>query len=49
MSRGYRPERPTDHVKMRELVWGEMKRLQQKKQTGRLVVDLDSADHVFDV
>jgi hypothetical protein len=34
---------------MRELVWGEMKRLQVKKQTGRLVVDPDSVDHVFDV
>jgi len=49
IERGYRPERPTDYEKMRELVWGEIKRLHHKKQTGRLVVDLDSADHVFDV
>jgi hypothetical protein len=34
---------------MRELTWAEVKRLMQKKKSGRLVVDPDSTDHTFDV
>ncbi|RXK38177.1 hypothetical protein M231_04551 [Tremella mesenterica] len=46
---GYRPERQTDLNKMRELVWTEVKRLLQKKRTGRLALDMDSSEHVYEL
>ncbi|WVR08957.1 hypothetical protein IAU60_006016 [Kwoniella sp. DSM 27419] len=38
---GYRPERPQDLTKLRELTWAEMKRLFGKKRHGKLVVEPD--------
>lgn len=46
---GYRPEREGETIKMRELIWTEVKRLLQKKRSGRLVVDMDSSDHVYEL
>ena len=34
---------------MRELIWTEVKRLLQKKRSGRLVVDMDSSEHVYEL
>ncbi|WVQ93108.1 hypothetical protein IAU59_000172 [Kwoniella sp. CBS 9459] len=45
---GYRPERPQDLTKLRELVWAEVKRLLGKKRHGRLVVEPDSSEHLYD-
>ncbi|OCF35676.1 hypothetical protein I316_02731 [Kwoniella heveanensis BCC8398] len=45
---GYRPERPQDLTKLRELVWAEVKRLLGKKRHGRLVVEPDLSEHLYD-
>ncbi|WVF65435.1 hypothetical protein IAT40_000162 [Kwoniella sp. CBS 6097] len=45
---GYRPERPQDLTKLRELVWAEVKRLLGKKRHGRLVVEPESSEHLYD-
>ncbi|WVO15544.1 hypothetical protein L204_103204 [Cryptococcus depauperatus] len=45
---GYRPERQYDLVKQREIIWAEVKRLLNKKRNGRLVVEPDSPEHLYD-
>nr|XP_018259292.1 uncharacterized protein I303_08220 [Kwoniella dejecticola CBS 10117]OBR81450.1 hypothetical protein I303_08220 [Kwoniella dejecticola CBS 10117] len=45
---GYRPERQQDLTKLRELVWAEVKRLLGKKRHGKLVVEPESPEHLYD-
>ncbi|KAK6906142.1 hypothetical protein I203_100126 [Kwoniella mangroviensis CBS 8507] len=45
---GYRPERQQDLTKLRELVWAEVKRLLGKKRHGKLVVEPQSPEHLYD-
>ncbi|ODO06026.1 hypothetical protein L198_01254 [Cryptococcus wingfieldii CBS 7118] len=45
---GHRPERTHDLTKQREVIWAEMKRLLGKKRNGRLIVDPDAPEHLYD-
>ncbi|WWC72987.1 uncharacterized protein I206_106951 [Kwoniella pini CBS 10737] len=45
---GYRPEKQQDLTKLRELVWAEVKRLLGKKRHGKLVVEPESPEHLYD-
>lgn len=49
MNSGFRPELQRDVQQLRETIWQEVKRLLQKKRAGRLVVALDSPDHVHEL
>ncbi|KAL7421133.1 hypothetical protein Q5752_004018 [Cryptotrichosporon argae] len=43
---GIRPEHEHDLSKLREYIWSEVKRLAVKKRQGKLIVHMDSDDHV---
>ncbi|KAK4685503.1 MFS transporter, UMF1 family, partial [Tremellales sp. Uapishka_1] len=46
---GWRPERPTDLAKLRELIWMETKRCLKRKRQGTLIISMDGPEHVYEI